>query len=64
MDHFAEQKIMLVTVFSTQQLPHQLCDNLLMNNSNTYAGYRYSAQIFSHVAWFYHRFELNFRDIE
>jgi putative transposase len=35
-----------------------------MNNSNIYAGYRYSAQIINHAVWLYHRFTLSFRDIE
>ena len=45
-------------------IDHQLCDNLLMKNSNIYAGYRYSTQIISHAVWLYHRFTLSFRDIE
>ncbi|MDA7745956.1 IS6 family transposase [Psychromonas sp.] len=35
-----------------------------MKNSSIYAGYRYPAQIISHVVWLYHRFTLSFRDIE
>jgi putative transposase len=35
-----------------------------MKNTNTYAGYRYPAQIISHAVWLYHRFTLSFRDIE
>jgi len=51
-------------VLSTYQPLYQLCDNLLMKNSNIYAGYRYPAQIISHTVWLYHRFTLSFRDIE
>nr|WP_243834650.1 hypothetical protein [Psychromonas sp. RZ22] len=35
-----------------------------MKNLNIYAGYRYPAQIISHVVWLYHRFTLSFCDIE
>jgi len=35
-----------------------------MKNSNTYAGYRYPAQIINHAVWLYHRFTMSFRDIE
>ncbi|MFT7129626.1 MAG: transposase-like protein [Gammaproteobacteria bacterium] len=35
-----------------------------MQNTNTYAGYRYPSQIISHAVWLYHRFTLSFRDIE
>jgi transposase-like protein len=37
---------------STNQHLYQLCDNLLINNSNIYVDYRY------------HRFALSFRNIE
>lgn len=39
-------------------------DNLLMKKSNIYAGYRYPSEVISHAVWLYHRFTLNFRDIE
>ena len=32
--------------------------------TNPYAGYRYPAEIISHVVWLYFRFTLSFRDIE
>jgi hypothetical protein len=35
-----------------------------MQNTIIYAGYRYPFHIISHAFWLYHRFTLNFRDIE
>ncbi len=35
-----------------------------MQKSNIYSGFRYPAQIISHVVWLYFRFSLSFRDIE
>jgi hypothetical protein len=36
-----------------------------MNKANQlYRGYRFPAEIISHVVWLYHRFCLSFRDIE
>jgi putative transposase len=35
-----------------------------MANSQLYSGFRYPAEIISHVVWCYFRFSLSFRDIE
>ena len=35
-----------------------------MPKSNFYSGFRYPAEIISHVVWLYFRFSLSFRDIE
>jgi len=35
-----------------------------MKTSNLYHGFRYPAEIISHVVWLYFRFSLSFRDIE
>src|SRR5687768_15916745 len=35
-----------------------------MKTSNLYHGFRYQAEIISHVVWLYFRFSLSFRDIE
>lgn len=35
-----------------------------MKTSNVYRGFRYPAEIISHVVWLYFRFSLSFRDIE
>ena len=35
-----------------------------MTSSDLYRGFRYSAEIISHVVWLYFRFSLSFRDIE
>jgi hypothetical protein len=35
-----------------------------MKNSLLYRGFRYPAEIISHVVWLYFRFSLSFRDIE
>jgi putative transposase len=35
-----------------------------MKKSDLYKGYRYPAEIISHVVWLYFRFSLSFRDIE
>ncbi|SBW17815.1 hypothetical protein FDG2_0384 [Candidatus Protofrankia californiensis] len=32
--------------------------------SPSYKGYRYPAEIISHCVWLYHRFPLNFREVE
>jgi transposase-like protein len=42
----------------------EICENLGMQNTNIYAGYRYPPQIISHAVWLYHIFTLSFRDIE
>jgi len=34
-----------------------------MNNTNSYQGYRYPAEMIAHAVWLYHRFTLSFRDI-
>ena len=35
-----------------------------MNSLQNYLGYRFPPEIISHTVWLYHRFTLNFRDIE
>jgi len=35
-----------------------------MKNSQLYCGFRFPAEIISHVVWLYFRFSLSFRDIE
>ena len=35
-----------------------------MTSSDLYRGFRYPAEIISHVVWLYFRFSLSFRDIE
>ena len=46
-------------VLSTKQADSETCDNLGMQNTNIYAGYRYPPQIISHAVWLYHRLTLS-----
>src|SRR4029450_13110840 len=34
------------------------------DSSPTYTGYRFPAEIISHVVWLYYRFSLSYRDVE
>ena len=36
----------------------------MTNESPSYHGYRFPAEIISHAVWLYHRFGLSFRDME
>jgi len=36
----------------------------MSKKTDTYAGYRYPAEIISHAVWLYVRFTLSFRDVE